>query len=72
VCSKQTVISDGKYRFLQGLVANVADVHNFDEDDETTHHHHHHHRRDVTRRRFVTVISADTCLLQINNISSAD
>jgi len=33
VCSKQTVESDAKYRFLRGLVANVADIHTADHDD---------------------------------------
>ena len=43
VSSKETVMSDVKYSFLQGLVANIADIHVSDDDKDSTHHHHHHH-----------------------------
>jgi len=36
-------MSDVKYSFLQGLVANIADIHVSDDDKDSTHHHHHHH-----------------------------
>jgi len=50
VCSKQAVVSDAKYCFLRGLVANVPDIHST-EDNKDMIQQHQPARREVTGGR---------------------